>query len=61
MVRIVDENGIVRSVPDKPEKMRAKRWSNLKQQKGKDPIEYIGSEKHFSSSLTNIPFEGWQK
>lgn len=48
MVRVEDENGIVRSVTDKPEKMRAQRWSNLKQQKGKDLVEYIDSEKRFS-------------
>lgn len=42
-----DEDGIVRTVPDKPARMRAQRWSNLKQQKGKDLMDYIDSEKHF--------------
>lgn len=31
-----------------PEKMRAQRWSNLKQLRAKDLVEYIDSEKHFS-------------
>lgn len=48
MVTIKDENGIIKSVPEKPEKMRAQRWSNIKQQKGKEFVEYIDSEKHFS-------------
>lgn len=48
MMKVEDENGIIRSVPDKPEKMRAQRWSNLKQLKGKDLVEFIDSEKHFS-------------
>lgn len=48
MMTVEDENGVVRSVPDKPEKMRAQRWSNLKQLKGKDLVEFIDSEKHFS-------------
>lgn len=48
MMTVEDENGLVSSVPDKPEKMRAQRWSNLKQSKDKDLIEFIDSEKHFS-------------
>lgn len=48
MVMVEDENGMTRSVPDKPEKMRAQRWSNLKQVKGKNLIEFIDSKKHFS-------------
>lgn len=48
MMTVEDENGVVRSVPDKHEKMRAQRWSNLKQLKGKDLVEFIDSEKHFS-------------
>lgn len=47
MMTMEDEKGIVRSIPDKPEKMRAQRWSNLKQQKGKDLMEYIDFKKHF--------------
>lgn len=43
-----DENEIIRFVPDRPEKMRDQRWSNLKQLRGKDLVEYIDSEKHFS-------------
>lgn len=43
-----DEDGIVRTVPDKSPRMRAQRWSNLEQQKGKDLMDYIDSEKHFS-------------
>lgn len=46
MMTVEDENGVVRYVPDKPEKMRAQRWSNLNQQKGKDLIEFIDLEKH---------------
>lgn len=49
MMTVEDENGIVRSVPDKLEKMRAQRWSNLKQLRGKDLQEFIDSEKHFFS------------
>lgn len=48
MMTVEDENGIVRSIPDKPKKMRAQRWSNLKQLKGKDLVEFIDSEKQFS-------------
>lgn len=48
MMTVEDENGIVRSLPDKPAKMKAQRWSNLKQLRGKDLVE-IDSEKHFSS------------
>lgn len=48
MMTVEDENGIVRSLPDKPSKMKAQRWSNLKQLRGKDLVE-IDSEKHFSS------------
>lgn len=50
MMIVEDENGILRSIPDKPVKMRAQRWSNPKQLKGKDLVEYIDSEKHFSFS-----------
>lgn len=35
------ENGIVKTVPDKSEKMRAQRCSNLKQQKSKDLVDYL--------------------
>lgn len=49
MMTVEDENGIVRSIPDKHEKMRGQRWSNLKQFRGKDLVEFIDSEKHFSS------------
>lgn len=48
MMTVENENGIIRSVPDRPEKNRAQRWSNLKQLRGKDLVEYIDSEKHFS-------------
>lgn len=48
MRTIEDEDRIVRTVTDKPARMRAQRWSNLKQQKGKDLVDYIDSEKHFS-------------
>lgn len=48
MMTVNDENGVVRFVPDKPVKMRAQRWSNLKQLRGKDVVEFIDSEKHFS-------------
>lgn len=48
MVTIEDENDIVKTIPDKLEKMRAYRWFNIKQQKGKDLVDYIDSEKHFS-------------
>lgn len=51
MMTVEDENGIVRSVPNKPEEMRAQRWSNLKQLKGKNLVEFIDSEKHFSFRL----------
>lgn len=34
--------------PDRPDKIRAQRSSNLKQLRGKDLVEYIDSEKHFS-------------
>lgn len=44
MVIVEDENGIVKLVPDKPTKIRVQRWSNLKQQKGKDLLEYIDSK-----------------
>lgn len=47
LVTVEDVNGIVKTVPNKPEKMRAQRWSNLKQQKGKKLVDYIDSEKHF--------------
>lgn len=42
------ENGIVKTVPDKSKKMRAQRCSNLKQQKSKDLVDYINSEKQFA-------------
>lgn len=61
MVRVEDENGIVRFVLDKPENLRAQRWSNLKQQKGKDLVEYVDSEKHFPFVPMDIPLEGWQR
>lgn len=48
MMTVEDDNGVVRSVLDKPEKMRAQRWSNMKQLKGKDLVEFIDSEKHLS-------------
>lgn len=48
MVTVEDENRIVKTIPDKLEKMRAQRWSNLKQQKGKDLVDYIDSKKHFA-------------
>lgn len=48
MVDVEDENGIVKSVPDKPVKMRAQRWSNMKQHKGKELVEGIDSEKQFT-------------
>lgn len=47
MVTVEDENAIIKSVPDKSEKMMAQRWSNVKQQKGKELVEYIDSEKYF--------------
>lgn len=43
-----DENGIVRTVPDKPEKMRDQQWSNRKQQTGRNLVDYIDFKKHFS-------------
>lgn len=46
MMMVEDENRVMRSVPNKPEKMRAQRWSNLKQTKDKNLIEFIDSEKH---------------
>lgn len=55
MVTVEDENGIVKSVPEKPKKVRAQRWSNVKQQKGKDLVEYIDSEKHFSFRPYTLP------
>lgn len=36
MMTVEDEDEIVRTVPDKPARLRAQRWSDLKQQKGKD-------------------------
>lgn len=48
MVTVKDENGIVKTVLDQSETMRAQRWSNLKQQKFMDLVDYIDSEKHFS-------------
>lgn len=47
MMTVEDENGIVRTVPDNPARMTAQRWSNLKQQRGKDLVDYIDSQKHF--------------
>lgn len=48
MVAVEGENGIAKFVPDKLEKTRGQCWCNLKQQKGKDLMEYVDSEKHFS-------------
>lgn len=48
MRTIEEEDGIVKMVPNKPARMRAQRWSNLKQQRGKDLVDFIDSEKHFS-------------
>lgn len=47
MMMVEDENRVMRSVPNKPKKMRAQRWSNLKQTNDKNLIEFIDSEKHF--------------
>lgn len=46
MVEIEEVNGVVKLVPAKPIKMRAERWSNLKQHKSKELLKYIDLEKH---------------
>lgn len=40
MITVEDVDGIVRTVPDKPARIRVQRWSNLKQQMGKDLVDY---------------------
>lgn len=58
VVRVEDENGIVRSVPDKPEKMRAQKWSKLKQQRVKISRSILNSRSIFLSGPMNIPLKG---
>lgn len=47
METVEDEDGISRTVTDKPIKMRAHRWSSLRKNKEEDLLTYIDSEKHF--------------
>lgn len=47
MEEVEDDNGVVRSIPNKPQKMTAQRWSKLKQHRNKSLVIYVDSEKHF--------------
>lgn len=57
MVKVEDEDGNVKTVPDKPLKMGAQLWSGLKQHKNKRHSKYIDSEKHFIFVHTRSPLE----
>lgn len=48
MIDIEDDNGKMKTLSDRTLKMRAQRWSNLKQHKLKRLSKLIDSEKHFN-------------
>lgn len=48
MINIEDDEGNVKTVPDRPLRMRAQRWSTLKQHKLEKLSKFINSEKQFN-------------
>lgn len=61
VVRVEDENRIVRSVPDKSEKIRPRDGLILSSKRARIPWSISTPKSTFLSCPTNIPLEGWQR